>query len=95
MAHNLCYTTWFDKRKAEEFGLTEEDYTCTPTGDHFVKSHKRKGLLPEILDDLLSQRKIAKKDMKAAKDPFKKAVFNGRQLALKVKPLPEMLIMGF
>jgi len=36
------------------------------------------------LDELLSARKRAKKDMKSATDPMKKAVMNGRQLALKI-----------
>ena len=44
----------------------------------------REGILPEILGELLSARKRAKKDMKAAKDPMTKMVMNGRQLALKV-----------
>lgn len=43
-----------------------------------------KGLLPAILDELLSARKQAKRDMAAATDPMEKAVQNGRQLALKV-----------
>lgn len=45
----------------------------------------RKGLLPIILDELLSARKRAKKDMVIATDPYEKAVQNGRQLALKVR----------
>jgi len=44
----------------------------------------RKGLLPEILDDLLSARKKAKLDLKNETDPFKKRVLDGRQLALKI-----------
>lgn len=43
-----------------------------------------KGLLPAILDELLTARKQAKRDMAAATDPMEKAVQNGRQLALKV-----------
>ena len=43
-----------------------------------------KGILPTILDELLTARKRAKKDMKAATDPLEKAVMNGRQLALKI-----------
>ena len=50
----------------------------------FVKAHHRKGLLPTILEDLLSARKKAKADLKKETDPFKKAVLDGRQLALKV-----------
>ena len=43
-----------------------------------------KGILPEILEELLAARKRAKADLKAATDPFVKAVMDGRQLALKV-----------
>lgn len=52
--------------------------------DLFVTSSKRKGLLPTILEDLISARKRAKADLKKETDPFKKAVLDGRQLALKV-----------
>lgn len=41
-----------------------------------------------ILDELLSARKQAKRDMAAATDPMEKAVQNGRQLALKVRHEP-------
>ena len=58
----------------------------TPNGDCFVRAHKTKGILPEILEELLGARKRAKADLKAATDPFKKAVLDGRQLALKVSP---------
>jgi len=64
--------------------LAPEDLLKTPNGDHFVKAHKQKGILPEILEELLSARKRAKTDLKAATDPFMKAVLDGRQLALKV-----------
>lgn len=52
--------------------------------DYFVKASKRKGLLPEILEDLISARARAKADLKKETDPFRKAVLDGRQLALKV-----------
>lgn len=45
---------------------------------------KGKGIIPSLLQDLLSARKAAKKQMKNTTDPFKKAVYNGKQLALKV-----------
>jgi DNA polymerase elongation subunit (family B) len=54
--------------------------------DLFVSSKRRKGLLPTILEDLISARKRAKADLKKETDPFKKAVLDGRQLALKVGP---------
>lgn len=50
----------------------------------FVKSNVRKGLLPEILDDLLSARKRAKAELKSETDPFRRSVLDGRQLALKI-----------
>lgn len=52
--------------------------------DLFVKSTRRPGLLPEILTELLAARKRAKADLKKETDPFKRAVLDGRQLALKV-----------
>ena len=55
------------------------------TTDFFVTSKKRKGLLPTILEDLITARKRAKNDLKNETDPFKRAVLDGRQLALKVR----------
>lgn len=84
MAHNLCYTTLLNKQSIKAFNLTEDDYTYTPNGDYFVKDNKRKGILPTILNELLSARKKAKADLKKETDPFRKDVLNGRQLALKI-----------
>ncbi len=69
--------------------LPAEDVLRCPTGDCFVRPHKAKGILPEILEELLAARKRAKADLKAASDPFLKAVLDGRQLALKV-PTPQI-----
>lgn len=52
--------------------------------DLFATSSRRKGLLPTVLEDLISARKRAKADLKKETDPFKRAVLDGRQLALKV-----------
>jgi len=85
MAHNLCYTTLLDEPTIKKLSLKEgEDYIRTPHNDLFVKSSKRQGLLPIILNELLTARKRAKADLKGEKDPFKRAVLDGRQLALKV-----------
>ncbi|KAI5867309.1 DNA polymerase family B-domain-containing protein [Durotheca rogersii] len=84
-AHNLCYTTLVNKRAIERFGLKkDEDYIVTPCGDTFVTVKQRKGLLAQILEELLTARKQAKRELAVETDPFKKAVLNGRQLALKV-----------
>jgi hypothetical protein len=37
--------------------IPAEDMTKTPTGDHFIKASKLKGILPEILEELLGARK--------------------------------------
>ncbi|KAL9936217.1 hypothetical protein V8E36_005059 [Tilletia maclaganii] len=85
MAHNLCYTTLLDKKTVERLNLVEgKDYVITPNKNLFVKSDVRKGLLPTVLEDLLTARKRAKADLKKETDPFKRAVLDGRQLALKI-----------
>lgn len=86
MAHNLCYTTLLKDPKASiaKYNLTESDYIKTPTGDYFVKPNKQEGILPIILKELIAARKQAKADLKKETDPFKRAVLDGRQLALKI-----------
>ena len=44
----------------------------------------RRALLPAVLLNLLSARKIAKKAMAEAKDSMTKTILNGKQLALKI-----------
>lgn len=84
-AHNLCYTTLLNKTSVERLGLKkDEDYIVTPNGDMFCTAKVRKGLLSQILEELLTARKRAKKDLGVETDSFRKAVLNGRQLALKV-----------
>ena len=62
-----------------------EDVLRCPSGDTFVRAGRAKGILPEILEELLAARRRAKADLKAAADPFVKAVLDGRQLALKAR----------
>jgi DNA polymerase delta subunit 1 len=84
-AHNLCYTTLLNADIVTKLNLKkDEDYIQTPNGDLFCTAKVRKGLLSQILEELLGARKRAKKDLAIETDPFKKAVLNGRQLALKV-----------
>ena len=81
-AYNLCYSTLVSNQDVDK--LPPNTCEKSPTGHIFVKSSYRKGILPQILDELLAARKRAKKDMAAATDPMEKAVQNGRQLALKI-----------
>jgi DNA polymerase delta subunit 1 len=84
-AHNLCYTTLLNKKAVEHYNyIKDEDYIVTPNGDMFCTAKVRKGLLSQILEELLSARKRAKKELAVETDPFRKAVLNGRQLALKI-----------
>ncbi|KAH7318613.1 DNA polymerase delta, catalytic subunit [Stachybotrys elegans] len=84
-AHNLCYTTLLTSDAIKKFNLKkDEDYIVTPNNDCFVTTKRRKGLLAQILAELLAARKQAKRELAVETDPFKKAVLNGRQLALKI-----------
>lgn len=47
-------------------------------------NQKTYGIVGTILTKLLTERKIAKKNMEKEKDPFKKKIYDGKQLALKV-----------
>eukprot|EP00731_Ephydatia_muelleri_P005788 Em0003g36a len=82
-AHNLCYTTLLLK-PSDRDQLTAEQYIKTPSGNYFVKSSVRRGVLPQILEDLLNARKKAKAELKNETDPFRRKVLDGRQLALKL-----------
>ncbi|KAL2498566.1 DNA polymerase delta catalytic subunit [Abeliophyllum distichum] len=84
MAYNLCYCTLVTPEDARKLNLPPECVNRTPSGETFVKSNLQKGILPEILEELLAARKRAKADLKEAKDPLEKAVLDGRQLALKI-----------
>jgi len=86
IAHNLCYTTMINAADVDK--LQPDEYTkCNQTC--FIKKDKFKGLLPEILTNLLTERKKVKGLMKALKkegkgNTMQYAVYNGRQLALKI-----------
>lgn len=84
-AHNLCYTTLLNKTLIDKLNYKkDEDYIVTPNGDMFCTARIRKGLLSVILEELLTARKKAKKELATETDTFRKAVLNGRQLALKI-----------
>lgn len=84
---NLSHDTFTTVKVMERHGYKKdidyEPYTQDPT-KCFVKDHIKRGLLPIILQALLSQRKMVKRLMAKETDQFKKAILNGRQLALKI-----------
>eukprot|EP01059_Diplonema_ambulator_P013694 TRINITY_DN24265_c0_g1_i1.p1 TRINITY_DN24265_c0_g1~~TRINITY_DN24265_c0_g1_i1.p1 ORF type:complete len:1057 (+),score=330.98 TRINITY_DN24265_c0_g1_i1:220-3171(+) len=87
MAHNLCYSTLLNPGQAAAFNLKDDEYEKSPDPSDmcaFVTKSRKHGLLPRILQELLAERKKAKKLMALATDPMEAAVYNGRQLALKI-----------
>lgn len=84
LAHNLCFSTHvIDAAHLGVEGVVYETHRPGP-GKEFTFVTSTPGVLPHILRDLLGARKAAKKQMAAATDPSQKALFNARQLALKV-----------
>ena len=83
MADNLCYSSYVrdDKKYGAIPGITYETFNV---GDRIYKfAQGVPSLLPEILRELKTFRKQAKRDMAAATG-FAKEVYNGKQLAYKI-----------
>lgn len=81
-AHNLCYTTLL--RASGSSPLAGDSVEDVPGLVHrFVASHVRRGILPLVLEELLTARASAKRAMKSAEGEMK-VMLNGRQLALKL-----------
>lgn len=65
----------------------KDDITIIPNGTLFCPKSHRNGVLPLILDEILSTRIMVKKSMKKAKGASEERlekVLNARQLALKM-----------
>jgi len=58
---------------------TKEEVVCK-----YAKKTGEFGVIPEILNDLLTERKAVRKMAESETDVFMKAVYEGRQLALKL-----------
>jgi DNA polymerase delta subunit 1 len=80
-AHNLCYSTLIQPEDLPKYEV--EDYVISPNGDAYIKPTIREGLLPKMLTGFLNARRVVKAELKKETDPFKRAVLDGRQLALK------------
>lgn len=87
-AWNLCWSSYIMKKHYQK----QLDWPGAEYGRHFIPEKNvthifvlhHQSLAKTILEELLSARRRAKKEMAAEDDPFKKSVLNGRQLALKV-----------
>ncbi|KAK4282799.1 hypothetical protein QN277_014132 [Acacia crassicarpa] len=101
IAYNLCFCTCLGKvvaSKANTFGVSsfspeqrvlqdlKDQILLTPNGVMFVPSKVRRGILPRLLEEILSTRIMVKQAMKklAASQQVLQRIFNARQLALKL-----------
>nr|XP_011466294.1 PREDICTED: DNA polymerase zeta catalytic subunit isoform X2 [Fragaria vesca subsp. vesca] len=101
IAYNLCYSTCLGKVAPSEsntLGVSsfspdphdlhdlKDQILLTPNGVMYVPAKVRKGVLPRLLDEILSTRIMVKQAMKKL-SPSQKVlhrIFNARQFALKL-----------
>uniref|UniRef100_A0A0E0QCI4 DNA polymerase zeta catalytic subunit n=1 Tax=Oryza rufipogon TaxID=4529 RepID=A0A0E0QCI4_ORYRU len=101
IAYNLCYSTCLGKvfpSKSSVLGVSsysadpqkiadlKNQLLLTPNGVLYVQPEVRKGVLPRLLEEILSTRIMVKKAMKklSASQKVLQRIFNARQLALKL-----------
>jgi DNA polymerase, archaea type len=73
VAHNLCFTT-----------LSPDGTTVAPGGARFLAPEVRRGVIPEILTELLADRERFREASRAASTPELAAYYDGLQNAVKV-----------
>jgi DNA polymerase delta subunit 1 len=76
MAHNLCYSTLIPPYKLKEMEVNK--YEKSPNGDYFVKKNVVRGVLPQILEDLISARHKVKAKLETVTDPYEIRMLNSR-----------------
>ncbi|KAF8760569.1 hypothetical protein HU200_010040 [Digitaria exilis] len=101
IAYNLCYSTCLGKvfpSKSNVLGVSsysadqhtlvdlKNQLLLTPNGVLYVQPEIRKGVLPRLLEEILSTRIMAKQAMKklGPSQQVLHRIFNARQLALKL-----------
>ncbi|CAL1407382.1 unnamed protein product [Linum trigynum] len=101
IAYNLCFCTCLgnaEPSKADTLGVTSfspdpeifqnlvNQLLCTPNSVMYAPSEVRKGILPRLLEEILSTRIMVKKAMKklGPNQQILHRIFNARQLALKL-----------
>ncbi|KAL3843955.1 hypothetical protein ACJIZ3_001358 [Penstemon smallii] len=101
IAYNLCFCTCLGKitpSKADTLGVSSytpdtkkirnliHELLYTPNGVVYVPSKVRKGILPRLLEEILSTRIMVKQAMKklAPSQQVSHRILNARQLALKL-----------
>lgn len=85
ISFNICYTTQLLMPEDKYKGALVPFNLAPDTGAKFVKSTVRKGILPMILEHLLSARDQAKAMKKrSAANPAREKYFDSKQLQLKI-----------
>ncbi|TKY61502.1 DNA polymerase zeta catalytic subunit [Spatholobus suberectus] len=101
IAYNLCFCTCLGKvvaPKASTLGVSsfspeqhvlqdlKDQILITPNGVMFVPSKVRRGVLPRLLEEILTTRIMVKQAIKklAPSEQVLQRIFNARQLALKL-----------
>ena len=80
MAHNLCYSTVVIEEDDIEHDF---DFIYPPSGGKFVPSDIQRGIVPNILENLLDRRTETKKKMRSASGEEHRAL-DATQYALKI-----------
>ncbi|HYB77607.1 MAG TPA: DNA polymerase domain-containing protein [Thermoplasmata archaeon] len=73
ISRNLCFTT-----------LSPEGTTVAPSGARFLAASVRRGIIPEILADLLAERTRFRRAAQTATSPELREYYDGLQNAVKV-----------
>ena len=73
ISRNLCFTT-----------LSPEGTTVAPSGARFLAASVRRGIIPEILGDLLAERTRFRRAAQTATSPELREYYDGLQNAVKV-----------
>jgi len=80
---NICYTTRIDDSSTDQPTKDEISYE-SPTGAKFRNEKGRRGMVPTLLEDLMSQRDVHKAGMRSAKDDAKRSYHDQMQYAVKI-----------
>ncbi|MEM3396744.1 MAG: DNA polymerase domain-containing protein [Thermoplasmata archaeon] len=73
ISNNICFTT-----------ISEDGEIVSPCNVRFVSKERKRGIVPDILENLMRQRDEFKKKAKRAKSEEEKAYYDGLQNAVKI-----------
>lgn len=77
--YNICFGTMVPDEKM----LETLPHHTSPCNTHFVDASVRKGVLPQLEEELMAARGVAKKLLAAETDPAKKRLYDSRQNEIK------------